>query len=139
MSATFKCGTIAAGKASGPALVSCEPICFYLIEPETGVVVEDGHVLEGRSMEGAVLVAHAGKGSSVVQMDGLYKISVRHKGPVAVILRNPDPVFVSALLVMEIPSVYGVDEKFFDFIAERDGAMITVDADAGEIRVGRGD
>jgi predicted aconitase with swiveling domain len=135
MSATFKCGTIAGGRASGPALVSDEPICFYLIEPETGVVVEGGHVLEGKSMEGTVLVAHAGKGSSVVQMDGLYKISVRRKGPVAVVLRNPDPVFVSALLVMEIPSVYDVDEKFFDFIAGRDGAMITVDATGGLITV----
>jgi predicted aconitase with swiveling domain len=86
-------------------------------------------------MAGAILVAHAGKGSSVVQMDGLYKISARHKGPAAVILRNPDPVFVSALLVMEIPSVYDTDEKFFEFIANRDGALIQLDASEGIITV----
>ena len=134
-SAVFHCGTIVGGSASVPALVSGEPICFYLVEPETGVVIEDGHALEGKSMACTILVAHAGKGSSVVQMDGLYKISTRRKGPAAVILRNPDPVFVSALLVMEIPSVFEVDENFFEFIAGRDGALIRLDASKGLITV----
>lgn len=133
MSSHFKCKTIVPGSVSGPALVSGEAICFYLVEPETGVVVEDGHVLKGKSMAGTMLVAHAGKGSSVVQMDGLYKISVRHKGPSAVVLRNPDPVFVSALLVMEIPSVYDVEEGFYDFV--RDGAIVSIDTENGRITV----
>ena len=128
---TFKCRYIVAGKASGPALVSNEAICFYLVEPDTGIVVEQKHVLEGRSMEGTVLVAHAGKGSSVVQMDGLFKISMKHKAPHAVILRNTDPVFVSALLVLEIPSVYDVEDEFYDCV--KDGDKITVDADKGII------
>ena len=130
---TFKCEHIVAGKTSGPALVSNEAVCFYLIEPETGVVVEHKHVLEGRSMAGTVLVAHAGKGSSVVQMDGLFKIAMKGKNPVAVILRHPDPVFVSALLVMEIPSVFNVDEEFYECV--RDGDKITVDADNGIISI----
>ena len=95
--------------------------------------MEKGHVLEGRSMEGTVLVAHAGKGSSVVQMDGLFKISRKGKAPVGVVLRNPDPVFVSALLVMEIPSVYAVEDAFFDAVT--DGCRVDMDADAGLLRV----
>lgn len=132
---TFKCEHIAAGCATGPALVSDEAICFYLIEPDTGVVVEQKHVLEGRSMADTVLVAHAGKGSSVVQMDGLFKIAVKHKAPVAVVLHNPDPVFVSALLVMEIPSVYNVDEEFYTYV--KDGDKVTVNANDGVITVER--
>ena len=132
---TFKCEHIVAGQTSGPALVSNEAVCFYLIEPETGVVVEHKHVLEGRSMAGTVLVAHAGKGSSVVQMDGLFKIAMKGKAPVAVILRNPDPVFVSALLVMEIPSVYNVDEDFYSYVQDND--KVTVNADDGLITVER--
>ena len=132
---TFKCEHIAVGCAAGPALVSNEAICFYLIEPETGVVVEQKHVLEGRSMAGIVLVAHAGKGSSVVQMDGLFKIAMKGKAPVAVILHNPDPVFVSALLVMEIPSVYNVDEDFYSYVQDND--KVTVNADDGLITVER--
>ena len=130
---TFKCEHIVAGKTSGPALVSNEAGCFYLIEPETGVVVEHKHVLEGRSMAGTVLVAHAGKGSSVVQMDGLFKIANKGKNPVAVILHHPDPVFVSALLVMEIPSVYNVEEEFYEYVKDSD--KVTVDANNGVISV----
>ena len=44
------------------------------------------------------------KGSSVVQPDGLLNSSTKRKVLWA-LLRNPDPVFVTALLVMEIPSV----------------------------------
>lgn len=132
-SRSFKCSPIAVGAGTGPALVSNEAVCFYLIEPETGVVVEQKHVLEGRSMAETVLVAHAGKGSSVVQMDGLFKIMQNGKGPAAVILRNPDPVFVTALLVMEVPSVCDVEESFYEYV--RDGQKISVDADEGLITV----
>lgn len=121
----FSCSPIVPGKVEAPALISEEAICFYLVEPETGIVIERGHCLEGRSLKGVVLVAHAGKGSSVVQMDGLYKIAHRGNGPLAVVLRNPDPVFVSALLVMEIPSVYDVDESFYNFI--KDNCRISMD------------
>lgn len=130
---TFTCSPIAVGSASGPALVSHEAVCFYLVKPETGIVVEKGHVLEGKTMEGKILVAHAGKGSSVVQMDGLFKIAQQGKGPVGVILRNPDPVFVTALLVMEIPSVFEVEDSFFDNV--KDGQRIVVDADSGTLTV----
>lgn len=128
---TFKGSSISPGSASGPALVSDEAVCFYLVKPETGVVIEKGHVLEGKSMEGKILVAHSGKGSSVVQMDGLFKVERKGKGPAGVILRNPDPVFVTALLVMEIPSVFGVDDAFFDSV--QDGERIVLDAERGII------
>ena len=68
-------------------------------------------------------------------MDGLFKIAMKGKAPVAVVLRNPDPVFVSALLVMEIPSVYNVDEDFYSYI--HDGDSVTVDTDGGVITVKR--
>lgn len=132
---TFKCEAIAAGRGEGPALVSDEAICFYLVEPDTGTMIEQRHVLEGRSLAHTALVAHAGKGSSVVQMDGLFKITMKDKAPAAVILRNPDPVFVSALLIMEIPSVYNVDEEFYSYV--RDGDSVVVDADGGTITVER--
>lgn len=85
---TFKCEPIVAAKASGPALVSDEAICFYLVEPDTGVLVEQKHVLYGKSLADKMLVAHAGKGSSVVQMDGLFRIARKNKGPAGVVLRN---------------------------------------------------
>lgn len=131
---TFGCSPIVpCGAVTGPALVSTEAICFYLVEPDTGVVVESDHQLFKKSMKDTVLVAHSGKGSSVVQSDGLYKIAQKGTGPVAVILRNPDPVFVSALLVMETPSVYDVDEEFYSYV--REGHRVTVDPQGGTVTV----
>ncbi len=41
----FNCHKIAEGVASGKALVSSDDICFYMIEPKTGIVIEKGHDL----------------------------------------------------------------------------------------------
>ena len=43
----FTCSTLSGGRCSGPALVSGEAVCFYLVEPATGIVVEQGHALAG--------------------------------------------------------------------------------------------
>ncbi len=70
---TYSCRSIVSGKASGEALVSEEPMCFYLCDPETGEVIEKNHPLQGKSVAGKVLVLKSGKGSSVVQVDGFYQ------------------------------------------------------------------
>ena len=45
------------GKVEGEALVSDQPIGFFGgVNPDTGVLVEKGHPLEGKSVEGKVLV-----------------------------------------------------------------------------------
>ncbi len=45
--------TIFPGQASGPALVSRMGISFYGgVDPETGVITETGHDLEGQSIAG---------------------------------------------------------------------------------------
>ncbi len=64
-------------------------------------------------------------------MDGLFKIDRKGKGPRGVILRNPDPVFVTALLVMEIPSVFDVEDSFFDNV--KDGQQIILDTESGVV------
>ena len=75
MSKTYHCSQITKGKVdSAPALVSKDAICFYLVEPETGVVKERNHDAFGKSVVGKVLIMPSGKGSSVVQLDGLYKL-----------------------------------------------------------------
>ena len=57
---------IKAGSARGVALISPEPIGFLGgVDPETGVVVEPGHPLEGESVSGRVLAFPTGKGSTV--------------------------------------------------------------------------
>jgi predicted aconitase with swiveling domain len=66
---------ICPGVAEGEALVSRMGISFFGgVDPETGVVVEKGHDLEGRSVAGKVLIFPTGKGSTVGSYT-LYRLS----------------------------------------------------------------
>ncbi len=59
--------SISRGIGTGELLVSSEPISFLsgVDPPETGIVVEHGHPLEGQSVAGRVLAFPYGKGSTV--------------------------------------------------------------------------
>ncbi len=129
----IKCRKISEGKAEGKVIVSKDSVCFYLVEPETGVVVEKNHDIEGKSVAGKILVMPSGKGSSVVQADGLYKLSQNDNAPKAMIIEHADTVLVSGAIVMEIPMVHKVESKFYESI--KDGDSIEIDADEGVIRI----
>ena len=62
-----------------------------------------GHALEGVSVKDKILVFPGGKGSSVVQMDGLYKLELNGAAPLGFIVREPDTVLVSTAIIMEYP------------------------------------
>jgi len=94
------CRGAAPGKASGPAVVSRDAMCFYLVDPPTGTVIEAGHAIEGRSIAGVVLVCPGGKGSSVVQADGLYQLAKAGTAPAAVVVAEFDTVLVASAVVV---------------------------------------
>jgi uncharacterized protein len=130
---SLNCRKIAEGKAEGQAIISADAICFYLVQPETGVVIEKNHSLEGQSIAGKILVVPSGKGSSVVQADGLYKLMKHGKAPKGMVVEFPDPVLVSSAIVMEIPTVMKVEKRFYERI--RPGDYIEIDADQGIITI----
>lgn len=129
----FKCHKISEGVAEGEALISKDDIMFYLIEPDTGVVIEPAHSLEGKSMAKKILIFPGGKGSSVVQADGLYQLNQKGNAPKAMIIKNPETVLVSSAIIMEIPMVDDVEEAFYDAI--KDGDIVRVDANNGLIEI----
>ena len=129
----FSCHKIAEGVAEGEVLISSDDICFYLVEPETGKVIEDGHALQGRSVAGKVLVFPSGKGSSVVQADGLYQLAMKGTGPKAMIIRHPETVLVASSIIMEVPLVDQMDDEFYRLI--EDGDYVRVDADGALVTV----
>lgn len=133
---SLKCRKIAEGKAEGEVLISTDAICFYLVQPETGVVVEKNHSLEGQSIAGKILVMPSGKGSSVVQADGLYKLMKHHKAPQGIIVEYPDPVLVSSAIIMEIPTVMKVDRRFYETIRPADHIELDADQETVTIRGG---
>jgi predicted aconitase with swiveling domain len=127
----FTCRPISEGAGQGEALLSTDALCFAMCEADTGCVLEKGHCLDGRSVAGKVLVMPTGKGSSVVQADGLYRLITKSTAPVAVVIETPEPVLVSTIIAMEVPLVDTVDPAFYE--AVEDGDHVTVDAVAGKI------
>ncbi len=122
----LSCHKISDGKASGQALISEDPICFYLVDPQTGNVIERNHSLKGSSVAGKVLIFPSGKGSSVVQADGLYQLAMNKTAPKAMIIKEADTVLVATAIIMEIPLVDKVEQEFYDIVS--DGTQIEVDA-----------
>ena len=129
----IRCRKISEGKADGEVIVSKDSVCFYLVEPETGVVVEKNHDIEGKSIAGKILVMPSGKGSSVVQADGLFKLAKNDKAPKAMIIEHADTVLVTGAIIMEIPMVHKVEDKFYKTVI--DGDVVSLDADKGIIRL----
>ena len=127
MKKTFTCRQIAAGRVKGEVLTCTDQILFYHTDPKTGVGTEVGHALEGVSVKDQILVFPGGKGSSVVQMDGLYKLELNGAAPLGFIVREPDTVLVSTAIIMEIPMVDRVEDEFYH--AVKTGDQIEIDAD----------
>ena len=127
MKKTFSCRQIAAGKVRGEVLTCTDQILFYHTDPKTGVVTEAGHALEGVSVKDKILVFPGGKGSSVVQMDGLYKLELNGAAPLGFIVREPDTVLVSTAITMEIPIAGHVEDEFYN--AVKTGDQIEINAD----------
>jgi predicted aconitase with swiveling domain len=129
----FSCRCISEGAGEGAALLSRDALCFALCDPTTGTVIEKGHALDCQSVAGRILVMPTGKGSSVVQADGLYRLIINGVAPKAVVIERPEPVLVSTIIAMEIPLVDEVDAGFYE--AVENGDHVTVDATAGRIVV----
>lgn len=133
MSETYRCTKISKGQVDGQALVSKDAVCFYLAVPETGEIVEKNHDIKGKCVAGKILIMPSGKGSSVVQADGLYKLLKNGKHPAGMIVETADTVLVTAAVAMEIPMVHKVDRQFFEQV--KDGMKVCLDADHGVITV----
>lgn len=97
------------GRAAGRALVSEEPIGFLGgVDPDTGLVIEPGHPLEGQSVTGRVLVFPTGKGSTVGSYT-LYRLARNDLAPAAIVNAEADPVVAVGAVVADIPMVDLVD------------------------------
>ena len=87
MEEVYSCHKIAGGvPVAGEVLFSRDPVCFYLIDPQTGRVIEKEHCLYGQCVTGKILVFPYGKASSVVQAAR----SVRSRAPMTAPKRSPN-------------------------------------------------
>jgi hypothetical protein len=97
------------GNAEGVALVSTEPVSFFgCIDPDTGIVTEKGHVLEGKSVKDTILVFPSGKGSTVGSY-ALYRLKKNGAAPAAIINRECEPIVAVGAIISDIPCVDKID------------------------------
>jgi predicted aconitase with swiveling domain len=119
--------------AEGEALVSSEPISFFGgVDPDTGVVVEAGHQLEGQCVAGRVLVFPTGKGSTVGSYI-LYRMKKGGVAPAAIVNFESEPIVAVGAIISDIPLVDGVEMGKIatgDWVQVKDGlASVRSDRD----------
>ena len=118
------------GLASGEALVTSMGISFFGgVDPESGVVIERGHELEGESIAGKVLVFPTGKGSTVGSYT-LYRLERAGMAPVALINAECDTITAVGCIIAEIPCVDQVPIREL-----QTGQQLEVDGEAGIVAI----
>src|SRR5512136_1950529 len=93
------------GTACGEAIVTKQAISFFGgIDPETGIVVERSHDLEGQCIAGMVLVFPTGKGSTVGSYT-LYRLKHSGHAPLATLNSECEIITAVGCIIAEIPCV----------------------------------
>jgi len=113
---------IFSGQACAPALVTAQAISFFGgVDPETGIVVERDHELEGQSIAGKVLVFPTGKGSTVGSYT-LYRLKHNGLAPAAILNAQCETITAVGCIIAEIPCADELSLEHF-----RSGDMVQVD------------
>ena len=121
---------ISTGHAAGEALVTSMGISFYGgVDPETGLVVEKGHELEGQSIAGRVLVFPTGKGSTVGSYT-LYRLKKAGLAPAAIINTESETITAVGCIISEIPCVDHIPIEEI-----RTGMRTSVDGENGLVEI----
>ena len=108
--------------------MSPAPISFLSgVDPETGIIVEKGHPLQGTSITGTVLAFPYGKGSTVGSYV-LYALSRNGHAPAAIINTEAEAIIASGAIIGGIPMIDRPDVPLSRLM---DNVPVTVDGDSG--------
>ncbi|MDD4595032.1 MAG: DUF126 domain-containing protein [Methanobacteriaceae archaeon] len=101
----IKCRKISRGKSTGELIVSNKPLSFLGgVNPDSGVVIDPHHDLNGQCIKDKILFIPGGKGSTV----GSYVIFQMKKNgtaPKAIICLNAEPIIATGAIMSDIPMV----------------------------------
>jgi uncharacterized protein len=121
---------ISRGKGRGELLISPAPISFLSgVDPESGIVVEKGHPLQGKCIAGKVLVFPYGKGSTVGSYV-LYALSRNGHAPAAIVNAEAEAIIATGAIISGIPMIDRINVPFEKL---QDGSCASVDGDRGEM------
>ncbi|WP_424025537.1 DUF126 domain-containing protein [Methanoregula sp.] len=119
---------ISRGRGTGSLLVSPVPISFLSgVDPETGIIVEKGHPLQGTCIAGRVLAFPYGKGSTVGSYV-LYALSRNGHAPAAIVNTEAEAIIATGAIIGRIPMI---DRIAVPLNRLKDSVPVTVDGDRG--------
>jgi predicted aconitase with swiveling domain len=127
--------TIFPGLVQGEALVTRMGISFFGgVDPDSGLVVERGHELEGQCIAGKVLVFPSGKGSTVGSYT-LYRLKAAGLAPAAILNAQCETITAVGCIIAEIPCVdqIPIERLKTGVIVRIDGERGRVELDPGQI------
>lgn len=121
---------ISRGIGKGPLLIGPDPISFLSgVDPETGIVIEIGHPLQGKDITGSVLAFEYGKGSTVGSYI-LYALSRNGHAPAAIINQEAETIIAVGAIMGKIPMIDRIETRLSDLPS---GEMVEVDGTTGTL------
>lgn len=121
---------ISPGCVEGEAIVSNEPIGFYGgVDAKTGIVIDRGHELEGKSVTDKILIFPCGKGSTVGSYV-IYGLKKNGVAPRAIVNEETEIIVATGVILAGIPCVDKIDLKQLNV---KSGDRVRVDADSGSV------
>jgi len=129
----LKAKPVTSGVAEGEAVVSRMAISFTGgMDPDTGVIREPGHDLEGQNIAGKILVFPTGKGSTTGSWQ-FYAAYKRGNAPKGIINVNAEGVVAVSAIITGIPMVHQPDEDPLEQIET--GDFVRINADEGFVEI----
>ncbi len=116
------------GRVSGVTLVTRMGISFFGgVDPDSGVIVEKGHELQGQSIAGKILVFPSGKGSTVGSYT-LYRLKSAGLAPLAIVNSECETITAVGCIIAGIPCIDHIPIERL-----QSGMQVMVDGEAGSL------
>ena len=129
----LKAKPVTKGIVEGEAMVTRMPISFTGgMDPDSGVIRESGHELQGKSVAGKILVFPTGKGSTTGSWQ-YYAAYKRGNAPVGIINQTVEGVVAVSAIITATPMVHSLEVNPLDYIET--GDLVRIDADHGTVEV----
>jgi len=121
------------GVGEGEAVVSNQAISFLGgVDPDTGLVIEKGHELEGENIAGKVLIFPRGRGSTAGSYI-IYALAKKGTAPKAMINLLAEPIIVTGAIIGRIPLMDMLERNPLEVI--KNGDWVRVDGEKGVVVV----
>ena len=125
--------SVTKGMTEGDAIVTRMPISFTGgMDPNSGIIREPNHELEGQSVAGKILVFPAGKGSTTGSWQ-FYAAYKRGNAPKGIINVKAEGVVAVGAIITGTPMMHQLEDDPLECIST--GDFVRINADEGYVEV----